>query len=125
MKKILIIDDDESMRILIRTLLNNTGKYNSVQAKNGKEGLQLAKKIQPDLILLDITMPKMNGIETLKRLKKLSKTSSIPVIMLTVHAEDKFKIDAASLFCDDYITKPFNKDKLVQNIEAVLARSGR
>ena len=89
-------------------------------ASNGQEALELAQTQEPELIVLDIVMPKMDGIETLKGLRSFS---SVPVIMLSAKGADTDKIKGLSLGADDYLAKPFNPDELVARIEAIRRRS--
>ena len=89
-------------------------------ASNGQEALELAQTQEPELIVLDIVMPKMDGLETLKGLRSFS---SVPVIMLSAKGADTDKIKGLSLGADDYLAKPFNPDELVARIEAIRRRS--
>jgi len=109
--KILIIDDDEDIRKLVSYHLS-LSRHEILAAENGKEGLEIAVKQKPDLILLDIMMPEMDGLEVCISLKKDRKTKSIPVFMLTSKSrmgdvESAFKVGA-----DNYITKPFDAKDL-------------
>lgn len=120
-KKILIIDDEEDFCYFIKKNLEAISNYKIITATKGKKGIQIARKIKPDLILLDIMMPGIDGFEVLKRLKKSEKTQNIPVIMFTAKDEDQSKIRALGSFCDDYIVKPVENVVLKGKIHKVLS----
>ena len=122
MRKILIIDDEEDLTFFVKANLELTGDYEVMIAKNGKEGIKLAASHKPDLILLDIMMPKMDGFEVLEKLKQAKETIAIPIIMLTAKTDDASKIKAASLYDEDYMTKPVQIETLRAKIEEVAQR---
>lgn len=125
MKKILIIDDEKDFAYFIQSNLQFLKKYEVYTALNGKSGIKKAARYRPDLILLDIMMPEMNGFEVLKVLKEKDKTLDIPVIMLTAKTDDKSVIEAAGLYCEDYIVKPIKINDLRSQVDEVLARFGK
>ena len=118
-RKILIVDDDEDILLIVQTLLTNAG-YAPILARNGREGIEQASAMQPDVILLDVTMPQMSGWEVCATLKNLPETSSIPIVMLTVKSEIKDLITGMQVGADDYITKPFTKRHLLETVERLL-----
>ncbi len=118
-KRILIIDDEEKLCALVTTFLEKKG-YSAVSAKNGKQGIKAARYRIPDLILLDINMPKMDGFAVLEQLKADARTMSIPVIMLSGRGDDESKLRAASLYSEHYITKPFDLEELDGKINQML-----
>lgn len=120
--KILHIDDEASIRLLVKFNLEQNG-YEVIQANNGKEGLDLATKENPDLILLDLLLPKIDGLGVCLQLKQNPKTSAIPIIMLTAKKEEIDKVVGLELGADDYLTKPFGQRELLARIKAVLRRS--
>ena len=120
-KTILIIDDEEDFCYFAKKNLEAISNYEIITATKGKKGIQIALKEKPDLILLDIMMPGIDGLEVLKRLKKSEKTQNIPVIMLTAKDEDESKIKALGSFCDDYIVKPVENIVLKSKIHKVLS----
>jgi len=122
-KRILIIDDEEDLTFFIKANLELEGECEVIIANSGKDGIKKAAKHNPDLILLDILMPKMNGYETLEKLKNNIKTLSIPVIMLTALGDDSSKIKAASAYNEDYIVKPVQIEPLKQKIAEVFQRN--
>lgn len=120
-KKILIIDDEEDFCFFVKKNLEAISNYEIITANKGKKGIQIARKKKPDLILLDIMMPGIDGFEVLKRLKANEETQNIPVIMLTAKEEDESKIKASGLYCEDYLVKPVEKLVLRAKIHKVLS----
>lgn len=123
-KTVLMIDDELDFCELIKENLEIRGNFEVLIAKNGKDGLALAKRIKPNVILLDIRMPDMDGFQILERLKKDKDTIAIPVIMLSALEDNESKFKAAQLFDELYITKPVKIQDLQNNIEEVLKRRG-
>ncbi len=121
MATVLVVEDQEEIAALIKFKLKNSG-YDVVHAENGKLGLEAARSSPPDLILLDIMMPVMNGVEMLKELKADPNLKSIPVIMLTAQSSEPAVIGGFKLGADDFVTKPFKTQELVARIGAVLSR---
>jgi len=121
--KVLIIDDEEHIVELIRYNLENAG-YDAVEAYNGVDGIKAAKNEKPTLILLDVMLPMMDGLEVCRKLRKDDTTKHIPIIMLTAKSEEIDKILGLELGADDYITKPFSVRELLARIKAVLRRTG-
>ena len=117
---VLFIDDEADYCPLIKIHLSFIGNFEVICARSGKEGLKLARHIKPDIILLDILMPELNGFEVLERLKKDDKTVSIPVIMLSGLDDDNAKERASQLYDEMYITKPIDIYQLKDKIEEVL-----
>ena len=122
---ILVIDDEEDLGFFIKSTLELTGKFNVLQSTNGKSGVKIAQKKKPDLILLDIMMPKMNGYEVLKELKEDISTMAIPVVMLTARNDDDSIMEAMSSYAQHYIIKPVEMDHLAAQIEYVLSPGRR
>jgi two-component system KDP operon response regulator KdpE len=118
--KILVVDDEPRMVQMIGMNLKLEG-YEVISAPDGYQALEKVTKEMPDLILLDIMMPEMDGFETLKRVREIS---SVPVIFLSVKAEEPDRVRGLDLGADDYITKPFSPRELVSRIKAVLRRMG-
>ncbi len=123
--KVLIIDDERDFCYFVKTNLELLGRYRVIIATSGWKGILAALWHKPDLILLDIMMPRTDGFEILKKMKKYEKTMSIPVIMLTARDEDTYKIKAAGLYDEDYLIKPVQVDRLKTKIETTLARFGK
>src|ERR1700694_1321474 len=101
---ILVVDDEPKLLDLVRTILEKES-YTVVEAHNGYEALQRAREELPDLILLDVMMPEMDGFEALRELRK---STNVPVVMLTVQATENDKVRGLELGADDYIAKPFD-----------------
>ena len=123
-KRILIIDDEEDFCSLIKTGLETRSDFEVSIATNGKEGIELARMIKPDLILLDVTMPEIDGFQVLEKLKKDKNTVSIPVVMLTAREDVEYKRKAAQLFNEGYLTKPVEFSVLKSTIENIFKRRG-
>jgi CheY-like chemotaxis protein len=119
-KKILVIDDEEVIRTTIASVLASDGRYTVMTAADGKEGLKAAQG-RPDLILLDIEMPKMTGLEVLKHLKAKKKTREIPVIMLTGVDTQEAISRAMENQADQYLQKPFKPSTILAAIDRALA----
>lgn len=117
--KILVCDDERHIVRLIQVNLERQG-YNVVTAYDGKEGLEKVKAEKPDLIVLDVMMPYMDGFEVLKNLRRESDTEAIPVIMLTAKAQDKDVFEGYHYGADMYLTKPFNPMELVTFVKRIL-----
>ena len=123
-KIILIIDDNKELCKTVKRGLEVLGDFKVAAAFDGNEGIKLAKRYKPHLILLDIQMPKMDGFEVLKALKGNDATIAIPVVMLTANADDVSKIIASQMYDEDYITKPVDLNELNTRVENVLKRRG-
>ncbi|EOD01275.1 response regulator [Caldisalinibacter kiritimatiensis] len=120
--KILVVDDEEHIVELINFNLEKHG-YKVVTAFNGKDAFKKVKEESPDLIVLDLMLPEIDGIDVCKMLKKDSDTEKIPIIMLTARSEETDKVLGLELGADDYVTKPFSVKELIARIKAVLRRS--
>lgn len=116
---ILVVDDDPHMVQFIRMYLEQEG-YQVIEAHTGLEALDRVREALPDLVLLDVMMPELDGFETLKLLREIS---DVPVIMLTVRADRADRIRGLELGADDYLTKPFSPRELSRRIKAVLRRA--
>lgn len=116
---VLVVDDEPRMAKFIRMNLEVEG-YRVEEARNGLEALEKARELLPDVVLLDVMMPDMDGFETLKYLRQ---TSTAPVIMLTVRADEDDRIRGLELGADDYVTKPFSPRELATRIKAVIRRA--
>ncbi len=121
---ILVIDDEQDIRILIRYNLEKEG-YMVAEAENGMEGIELAKKNIPDLILLDVMMPGLDGIATCEKLRDIPALQNTMVCFLTARGEDYSQIAGFDAGADDYITKPIKPKLLVSRIAAVLRRQNK
>jgi EAL domain-containing protein (putative c-di-GMP-specific phosphodiesterase class I)/DNA-binding response OmpR family regulator len=122
-EKILIVDDDEDILLIVQTILANAG-YSAFTARNGREGVDLAVELRPDLILLDVMMPELSGWEVCTTLKNAPETRQIPIAMLTVKSEIRDLITGMQVGADDYITKPFTRRKLLSTVRRLLDERG-
>jgi len=118
-KTILIVEDDAGIRVILQDTLISQG-YGVVTAEDGIKGWELAEELRPDLIILDVMLPLMDGFEVCKRIRKEGITS--PVMMLTVKDEEVDKILGLELGADDYVTKPFSVKELSARVKALLRR---
>ncbi len=118
-RKVLVVDDEERMVRFIRLNLEHDG-YVVIEASNGKQALQRLRDATPDLILLDVMMPDLDGFEVLEMIREIS---SVPVIMLTAKGEEDDRVRGLEKGADDYVTKPFSPRELVSRIKAVSRRT--
>jgi len=118
MASVLVVDDDADIRGLVRELLQRAG-YLVHEAADGREGLRVFHAERPDLVLLDASMPELDGWETLERIRDVS---AVPVVMLTARAQEVDKVRGLRAGADDYVTKPFGRQELVARIEGLLRR---
>ena len=120
MKKILIVDDEMDIVETLSFMLKAKG-FDCVCAYDGEEGLNLAKAINPDLVILDVMMPKINGYKICRLLKFDNKYKNIPIIMITARSQDEDKIIGEETGADEYITKPFEFSEVLDKINKYLA----
>jgi CheY-like chemotaxis protein len=123
MPKILVVEDNEMNRDMLTRRLARKG-FETAVAVDGEEGVALARSDHPDLILMDMSLPAMDGWEATRRIKATPETSSIPVIALTAHAMAGDRERAMQAGCDDYDTKPVEFEGLLEKIETLLAHAG-
>jgi two-component system, OmpR family, KDP operon response regulator KdpE len=116
---ILVVDDEPQITRVLRTSLNAHG-YEIRVANDGETALEIVKDFAPDLVITDLAMPNMNGIELCRQLRK---TSQVPILVLSVRGEARSKIEALDSGADDYVTKPFSTGELMARIRAALRRS--
>ena len=118
-KKVLVVDDEKSIVEILKLNLTNEG-YTVFEAYDGDEALSMAKRVDPDLILLDVMLPKMDGFEVCKKIRQ---KSEVPILMLTARSEEIDKILGLELGADDYVTKPFSVRELMARVKANLRRT--
>ena len=122
MSKVLIVEDEANIRQLVKYNLEKES-FQVLEAEDGLLGLRLAKAEKPDLVLLDLMLPQMDGLEVCRSLKGNPATAALPIIMLTAKSEEIDKVIGLELGADDYMTKPFSPRELVARVKAVLRRS--
>jgi DNA-binding response OmpR family regulator len=118
-KKILVVEDDKNTASLIATYLQKEG-YLPLVENDGAKGLQVARERQPDLVILDLMLPTIDGLEICRRLRN---ESDIPILMLTAREEEIDRVLGFSLGADDYVVKPFSPRELVERVKAILRRT--
>ena len=120
MASILVVEDDVGLQLICRSVLEKEG-YQVTIVNNGRDGIDAANKLLPDLILMDIWMPELNGWQTAAQLKGQPQTKDIPIIMVTSAAIEHAMAKSAEVGCDDYIVKPFKLEELRERVAKVLA----
>ncbi|MCM2272467.1 MAG: response regulator transcription factor [candidate division Zixibacteria bacterium] len=123
-ESVLIIEDEEDIRELVNYNLSKEG-YQTTAVESGEEGFKTAKSKQPNLIVLDLMLPGMDGLEICKLLKADPKTQHIPIVMLTAKGEESDVVTGLELGADDYLTKPFSPKVLVARIRTILRRKSK
>lgn len=118
---ILVVDDEQDLLDLIEYNLKKEG-FAVIKAENGLEGIKAAKEHKPDLILLDIMMPKMDGLEVCSQIRQNQEIKKTPIIFLTARGDEKTEVEGLNMGGDDYVTKPISTTKLMSRIKAVLRR---
>jgi DNA-binding response OmpR family regulator len=118
--RVLIVDDDDDIRLLLKELLGRAG-YEVDEAPDGRTALRRLYERPPALVILDVTMPEMDGYQTLERIRDLS---DVPVIMLTARSQELEKVRGLSAGADDYVAKPFGRQELLARVQALLRRTG-
>ena len=119
MTLILVVDDETQYQHLLRVNLEKEG-YNVITAGNGEDALEMVSSRHPDMVILDIVMPKLDGITTCERIRQFS---SLPIIMLTARGEEQDRVRGLNVGADDYVVKPFSATELVARVHAVLRRA--
>ncbi len=120
MAKILIVDDSPTEVHVLQTMLKKNG-YETVVATSGEDGVEMAKTEHPDLVLMDVVMPGMNGFQATRQLSKSEDTASIPVIMVTTKDQETDKVWAMRQGAKDYIVKPVQEKALIEHVNMVLS----
>jgi len=123
MKRILIIEDDRDISLLVKHSLEKDGGFSGVIAADGETGLREARRQTPDLVILDLNLPGLDGLDVCRQLRAQSTTGSVPIIMLTARVDESDKVSGLELGADDYVSKPFSVKELVARVRTVLRRS--
>lgn len=119
--QILVVEDELSIRTIIRTYLENAG-FTAICTDNGLDALTIAREVQPELVVLDLNLPGMDGMEVAARLRQ---ASDVYILMLTARSEESDRVAGLRIGADDYLTKPFSPRELVARVEAILRRMRR
>ena len=120
-KTVLLVEDNEDNLIVYRTILDHVG-YRVIEARDGEEGVARALAEQPDLILMDVSLPKMDGWEATRRIKAEPGTREIPIIAVTAHALDDDREKATQVGCDGYLAKPVAPRRVVEEVERFIGK---
>ena len=119
-KKILLVDDSKTTLAIEQMILSSNTNYNLISAQDGLEAVEKARTESPDLVLMDVVMPRMNGLEACKRLREDEKTQSLPVILVTTKGQETDVEAGFRNGCNDYLTKPICEHELVSMLKAYL-----
>lgn len=122
MKKVLIVDDSSTTLMMEQMVLRQRPNYRCVTASNGLEAVQQALTHRPDLILMDVVMPKMNGFEACRELRKRSETQSTPIVLVTTRGEPEYLEAGYRSGCNDYLNKPIEASELLRVVESYIGK---
>lgn len=120
-KKILLVDDSNTILMMEKMILTK-GPYTLVTASNGEEAVAKAESENPDLILMDVVMPKMDGFEAVRRIRLMATVSAVPIIMVTTRGEEHNVETGFAAGCTDYVTKPINSGELMEKLRNYLGQ---
>jgi len=123
MKRILVVEDDPDIALSLKYNLEKEGAFSVVVAGDGERGLEEAARRPPELIVLDLNLPGIDGFEVCRRLRAGSATATIPILMLTARIEEADKVTGLELGADDYVTKPFSVKEIIARVRAILRRA--
>lgn len=119
-KKVLVVDDSKTALMMEREILEKATPYQCVTASDGHEAVEKAKQERPDLILMDVVMPRMNGFEACKMIRQQQITRDIPIVLVTTRGEEDYMEAGFQSGCNDYITKPVNGEELIALLQSYL-----
>jgi CheY-like chemotaxis protein len=119
-KKILLVDDSQTALIVARSILEKRTGYRCVTASDGLEAVTKANDEHPDLVLMDVVMPRMNGFEACKKMREQATTRETPIVLLTTRGEENYMEAGFQCGCNDYLTKPINGEELVRLLQSYL-----
>ena len=119
-KKILLVDDSSTTLMMEQMIIQRRTNYGFVTAMNGLEAVSKAEQEKPDLVLMDVVMPTMNGFEACKKMRQQSSTREVPIILVTTRGEESYVEAGFQSGCNDYITKPINSGELVKLLQSHL-----
>ena len=116
---ILVVDDFDDTRLLLKTWLEKKG-FHVVEAENGNQAVAAAQEMRPDLIIMDIEMPELNGLAATRKIRTMRELDSIPVVAVSAYGAQQFRADALAAGCSDYVSTPFEPDNLEKVIRSFL-----
>jgi CheY-like chemotaxis protein len=119
-RKILLVDDSKTALLMERSMVERHSSYQCVTASNGLEALEKAQSESPDLVVMDVVMPHMNGFEACKKMREQEKTKGIPIILVTTRGEEAYIEAGFQSGCNDYITKPINGQEFLKLLQSYL-----
>jgi len=118
-RTILIVDDFDDTRLLLRTWLQKKG-YQVVEAENGKQAVAMAESHQPDLIIMDVEMPELDGLSATRQIRTLANSKEVPIVVVSAYGADLFRADALAAGCNEYVSTPFEPDVLEKVIRSLI-----
>ena len=118
-RTILIVDDFDDTRLLLRTWLQKKG-YQVVEAENGKQAVAMAESCQPDLIIMDVEMPELDGLSATRQIRTLANSKEVPIVVVSAYGADLFRADALAAGCNEYVSTPFEPDVLEKVIRSLI-----
>lgn len=119
-KKILLVDDSKTALMMERAIVEKRTGYQCVTANDGLDAVNKAAEERPDLVLMDVVMPRMNGFEACKKMRELPATQEIPIVLVTTRGEEAYMEAGFTSGCNDYLTKPVNGDELIKLLQSYL-----
>ncbi|HKO99599.1 MAG TPA: response regulator [Pyrinomonadaceae bacterium] len=118
-RTILVVDDFDDTRLLLRTWLQKKG-YRIIEAENGNEAISQAEAQQPDLIIMDVEMPELDGLSATRRIRELPRAQRVPIVAVSAYGADQFRDDALAAGCDEYVSTPFEPAELEKVIRSLI-----
>lgn len=118
-RTILVVDDFDDTRLLLRTWLQRKG-YHVIEAENGKQAVAEAASRQPDLIIMDVEMPELDGLSATREIRTLANSEELPIVVVSAYGADQFRADALAAGCNEYLSTPFEPDELERIIRSLL-----
>jgi CheY-like chemotaxis protein len=118
---IMIVEDFDDVRMMMRTFLERSG-YRVVEVVNGQDAIDVARRERPDLILMDLSMPVLDGFGAIHYIRKQAGLSDVPIVIVSSHAEPEIRADALAVGCSDYLLKPFDSHQLKDTIDRILPK---
>ncbi len=118
-RTILVVDDFDDTRLLLRTWLEKKG-FRVVEADNGIEAVELAEKEQPDLIIMDVEMPRLDGLSATRKIREIEQLSGVPIVVVSAYGAEQFRAGALAAGCNEYVSTPFEPEDLERLIRSLL-----